>query len=106
MTHTLTPESSHLVFRMPFRRSGIHGTKKFISFVVIITITSFIIYLSSPEFCASVLAKPESVCVCVCMHVGAVSLEQTEALACWFLAFQVWAQEINASCTAISTRAT
>ena len=54
------------VFRMPFRRSGIHGTKKFISFVVIITITSFIIYLSSPEFCASVLAKPESVCVCVC----------------------------------------
>ena len=36
--------SFHLVFRMPFRRSGIHGTKIFISFVVIITITSFIIF--------------------------------------------------------------
>ena len=32
--------SFHLVLGMPFRRSGIHGTKNFISFVVIITITT------------------------------------------------------------------
>ena len=39
--------SFHLVLGMPFRRSGIHGTKNFISFVVIITITTFIIFTIS-----------------------------------------------------------
>ena len=39
--------SFHLVLGMPFRRSGIHGTKIFISFVVIITITTFIIFTIS-----------------------------------------------------------
>ena len=39
--------SFHLVLGMPFRRSGIHGTKNFISFIVIITITTFIIFTIS-----------------------------------------------------------
>ena len=39
--------SFHLVLGMPFRRSGIHGTKNFISFVVFITITTFIIFTIS-----------------------------------------------------------
>ena len=39
--------SSHLVLGMPFRWSGIHGTKNFISFVVVITITTFIIFTIS-----------------------------------------------------------
>ena len=39
--------SSHLVLGMPFRRSGIHGTFNFISFVVIIIITTLIIFTIS-----------------------------------------------------------
>ena len=68
--------SFHLVLGMPFRRSGIHGTKNFISFVVIITITTFIIFTISSScstrqgrICTGKRCHPNcvSVCVCVCL---------------------------------------
>ena len=70
--------SFHLVLGMPFRRSGIHGTKNFISFVVIITITTFIIFTISSScstrqgrICTGKRCHPNcvSVCLCVCVSV-------------------------------------
>ena len=67
--------SFHLVLGMPFRRSGIHGTKNFISFVVIITITTVIIFTISSS-CSTRLGQNctgnvaiQAVCVCVCVCV-------------------------------------